>query len=272
MEHRFAGPRAVTILGLNTGTLDLTINGWGHQVGLTGEKLRVYTQSGSHRVDWKKAKGQGPALTWYKTYFDAPEGIDPVAIRMRGMGKGMIWVNGKSIGRYWISFLSPLGKPSQLEYHIPRSFIKPSENLIVVLEEEIGNPNEMDIVLVNRDTICSFITEYHPPNVRSWQRKDSKIRPVLDVVKPAAHLKCPNHKEIIAVEFASFGDPYGVCGSFLLGNCNAPVAKDVVEQQCLGKTSCSVPMERELFLKNNDACPDIKKTLAIQVKCGRKKH
>lgn len=185
-----------------------------------------------------------------------------------------------------------------IRYHIPRSFIKPSENLIVVLEEEIGNPNEMDIVLVNRDTICSFITEYHPPNVRSWQRKDSKIRPVLDVVKPAAHLKCPNHKEIIAVEFASFGDPYGVCGSFLLGNCTAPVAKDVVEQvkhivydmqlitliqanyfvvfgfeqQCLGKTSCSVPMERELFLKNNDACPDIKKTLAIQVKCGRKKH
>jgi hypothetical protein len=32
MEHRFAGPRAVTVLGLNTGTLDLTINGWGHQV------------------------------------------------------------------------------------------------------------------------------------------------------------------------------------------------------------------------------------------------
>ena len=32
MEHRFAGPRAVTVLGLNTGTLDLTANGWGHMV------------------------------------------------------------------------------------------------------------------------------------------------------------------------------------------------------------------------------------------------
>lgn len=32
MEHRYAGPRAITVLGLNTGTLDLTINGWGHQV------------------------------------------------------------------------------------------------------------------------------------------------------------------------------------------------------------------------------------------------
>jgi len=50
-----------------------------------------------------------------QTYFDAPEGHDPVAIRMNGMGKGMIWVNGKSIGRHWMSYLSPLGKPSQSE-------------------------------------------------------------------------------------------------------------------------------------------------------------
>jgi hypothetical protein len=80
-----------------------------------------------------------------------------------------------------------------IRYHIPRSFIKPSENLIVVLEEEKGNPNEMEILLVRRHTICSFITKYHPPHVRSWQRKDSKIRPVFDVVKPAAHQTCVDH-------------------------------------------------------------------------------
>ncbi|KAG6653492.1 beta-galactosidase 13-like [Carya illinoinensis] len=267
MEHRFAGPRSVTVLGLNTGTLDLSINGWGHQVGLTGEKLKVFTQSGSHRVGWKNANGQGPALTWYKTYFEAPEGNNPVAIRMNGMGKGMVWVNGKSIGRYWVSFLSPLGKPSQSEYHIPRSFIKPTENLLIILEEEKGNPEDIELVLVNRDTICSFVTEYHPPHVKSWQRKDSKIRPVVDIVKPAAQLHCPNHKKIVAVEFASFGDPYGSCGSFFTGKCSASITKEVVEQHCLGKTSCSVPIERELFIKDNDACPDIKKTLAIQVKC-----
>lgn len=36
------------------------------QVGLTGEKMKVFTQSGSHRVEWKKADGQRRALTWYK--------------------------------------------------------------------------------------------------------------------------------------------------------------------------------------------------------------
>lgn len=50
-----------------------------------------------------------------QAYFDAPEGTDPVALRMNVMQKGMIWVNGKSLGRYWVSFLSPLGQPTQAE-------------------------------------------------------------------------------------------------------------------------------------------------------------
>lgn len=54
-------------------------------------------------------------LLLLQTYFDAPEGNDPVAIRMNGMGKGQIWVNGKSIGRYWMSYLSPLKLSTQSE-------------------------------------------------------------------------------------------------------------------------------------------------------------
>ncbi|KAF2322731.1 hypothetical protein GH714_029786 [Hevea brasiliensis] len=240
MEHRFAGPRGVTILGLNTGTLDLDANGWGHEVGLTGEKGQWYTEEGSKKVTWKEVpQGEGPPVSWYK-----------------------------SIGRYWMSYVSPLGQPTQSEYHIPRSYMKPKDNLIVVLEEEQANPEKIEILLVNRDTICSFITEYHPPNVKSWERKDDKFKTVVDDVRPSAHLKCPNHKKIIAVEFSSFGDPYGACGGFSLGNCTSPLSKQVVEQHCSGKTSCSIPIERELFDKNNDACPDIQKTLAIQVKCG----
>lgn len=33
--------------------------------------------------------------------FDAPAGNDPLALDMRTMGKGMMWINGKSIGRHW---------------------------------------------------------------------------------------------------------------------------------------------------------------------------
>ncbi|KAI9097772.1 hypothetical protein K1719_025543 [Acacia pycnantha] len=79
-------------------------------------------------------------FTWYKTTFDAPPGIDPVALDHGSMGKGQVWVNGESLGRYWVSFVTPKGNPSQRWYHIPRSLLKPSGNLLVLFEEETGNP------------------------------------------------------------------------------------------------------------------------------------
>lgn len=136
------------------------------------------------------------------------------------------------------------------------------------MEEERGSPKDIEILTVNRDTICSYITEYYPPHVKSWAREESKIRPIVEMVEPAAHLKCPNYKKIVAVEFASFGDPIGTCGTFFLGKCNSPISKQIVEQYCLGKTYCTVPMKRDLFDKDKDGCPDIQKILAIQVKCA----
>uniref|UniRef100_A0A7N0UZK8 Beta-galactosidase n=1 Tax=Kalanchoe fedtschenkoi TaxID=63787 RepID=A0A7N0UZK8_KALFE len=267
MEHRYAGPRSVTVLGLNTGTLDLSLNNWGHQVSLDGELKRVFTDEGSKRVQWTPAQPNMP-LTWYKAKFDAPEGREPVAINMTSMGKGMIWVNGNSLGRYWTSYHSPLGRPTQEEYHCPRAFIKPTGNLLVVLEEEGGDAAQIDILVVNRDTICSYITEFHPPNVKSWGRRNSKIKPVVDEVKSKAHLRCPSKKVIGKIEFASFGDPYGACGNYAMGNCSSPVSQQIVEQHCLGKEMCDVPIERGMFDKGGDQCPDISKTLAIQAKCS----
>lgn len=50
-----------------------------------------------------------------KSYFDAPDGDDPIALRMTGMQKGVIWVNGINLGRYWVSYLSAIDKPTQEE-------------------------------------------------------------------------------------------------------------------------------------------------------------
>ncbi|KDP29648.1 hypothetical protein JCGZ_18810 [Jatropha curcas] len=269
MEHRYAGPIGVSLLGFSKGTVDLTLNGWGHQVGLDGEKNQLYTEDGSKKVTWTEVKKQGPTLTWYKTYFNAPEGRDPVAINMDGMGKGILWINGKSIGRYWMSYLSPLGSPTQTQYHIPRAYLKSTNNLMVILEEEEANPEKIEIFTVNRDTICSYMVEDQPATVKSWTRKRGKVIPVMDNVKPAAQLTCPNYKQIIAVEFASFGDPEGACGRYSFGKCNSPISKLVVEQLCLGKRSCSIPIDRQLFDNKKDDCPGIQKVLAVQVKCGR---
>lgn len=52
----------------------------------------------------------------YQSVFDAPKGDDPVALNLGSMGKGEAWVNGQSIGRYWVSFRTLAGIPSQTWY------------------------------------------------------------------------------------------------------------------------------------------------------------
>ncbi|KAA3462829.1 beta-galactosidase 13-like [Gossypium australe] len=269
MEKRYAGPRSITILGLNTGTLDITLNTWSHQVGLDGEKNQIYTQNGFPKVQWVKG-GPSEGVTWYKGYFDAPEGDNPVAVKMTGMGKGMIYINGRNIGRYWMSYLSPLKRPTQSEYHIPRSYLKPTMNLIVIVEDEKGDPKDIEIVLVDRDTICGFITEYHLPSVRLFEGKGGKLVALEKDLKPRVELACPSQKQIVTVEFASFGDPFGACGHYVEGNCTSPVAKQVVEKFCLGKPSCNIPLDTPDLHNKNEACPEMKKTLAIQAKCAFK--
>ncbi|KAK6946463.1 hypothetical protein RJ641_014007 [Dillenia turbinata] len=97
-------------------------------VGLDGEKVPLFTEVESYKADWKKAK-PGKALTWYKTCFDAPEGTSPVALNLSSMGKGMAWVNGRSLGQYRVSYLSPLGEPTQTVNHIPKSLLEGKEPL-----------------------------------------------------------------------------------------------------------------------------------------------
>ncbi|KAK3152512.1 hypothetical protein QOZ80_2BG0159990 [Eleusine coracana subsp. coracana] len=148
----------VTLSGLNEGKRDLSHQKWTYQVGLKGESLGLHTVTGSSAVEWANPGGKQP-LTWHKAFFNAPAGSDPVALDMGSMGKGQIWVNGHHAGRYWsyraysgscgqCSYagtyrqnrcMSNCGDLSQKWYHVPRSWLKPSGNLLVVLEEYGGD-------------------------------------------------------------------------------------------------------------------------------------
>lgn len=37
-----------------------------------------------------------------QTIVDEPTGDDPIALDMLAMGKGLAWLNGEEIGRYWL--------------------------------------------------------------------------------------------------------------------------------------------------------------------------
>ncbi|PNT68547.1 beta-galactosidase 11 [Brachypodium distachyon] len=270
LEHRQAGIDGVTIQGLNTGTLDLTSNGWGHLVGLEGERRNAHTEKGGDGVQWVPAVFDRP-LTWYRRRFDIPTGDDPVVIDMSPMGKGVLYVNGEGLGRYWSSYKHALGRPSQYLYHVPRCFLKPTGNVMTIFEEEGGGqPDGIMILTVKRDNICSFISEKNPAHVKSWERKDSHLKSVADAdLKPQAVLSCPEKKLIQQVVFASYGNPLGICGNYTVGNCHAPKAKEIVEKACVGKKSCVLQVSHEVYGADLN-CPGSTGTLAVQAKCSKR--
>ncbi|XP_015074072.1 beta-galactosidase 5 isoform X2 [Solanum pennellii] len=162
----------VVLQGLNQGHKDLSSQKWTYRAGLEGETMNLISQHGASSIEWiggaVATQGQQP-LKWYKAYFDAPEGNDPVALDMRSMGKGQVWINGQSIGRYWTATANGkcddfhyagtyrqtkcqlgCGQPTQKWYHVPRSWLKPTQNLFVLFEEIGGDVSR--ILLVKRTT------------------------------------------------------------------------------------------------------------------------
>uniref|UniRef100_A0A0E0IN08 Beta-galactosidase n=1 Tax=Oryza nivara TaxID=4536 RepID=A0A0E0IN08_ORYNI len=259
------GIQDCVVQGLNTGTLDLQGNGWGHKARLEGEDKEIYTEKGMAQFQWKPAENDLP-ITWYKRYFDEPEGDDPIVVDMSSMSKGMIYVNGEGIGRYWTSFITLAGHPSQSVYHIPRAFLKPKGNLLIIFEEELGKPGGILIQTVRRDDICVFISEHNPAQIKTWESDGGQIKLIAEDTSTRGTLNCPPQRTIQEVVFASFGNPEGACGNFTAGTCHTPDAKAVVEKECLGKESCVLPVVNTVYGADIN-CPATTATLAVQVRC-----
>lgn len=132
-------------------------------------------------------------------------------------------------------------------YHIPRAFLKPTKNLVVVFEEAGGIPHNITILTVNRDTICTFLRETTPPSVHQFERKDNQLRPIVDDLKVGARLECPPGKVMQRVEFASFGDPVGACGMYSQGKCHSPNSQKVVEEVTYTWIMCFLCVCARLF-------------------------
>ncbi|XP_024181154.1 beta-galactosidase 6 [Rosa chinensis] len=162
LESKFAGLKRVEIHCNETDQFyNFTNYAWGYQVGLLGEKLQIYREENLDNIEWNNIEGYfNQSLTWYMTFFDAPVGNDPVGLNLSSMAKGEAWINGQSIGRYWVSFLTSKGQPSQSMYHVPRSFLKDSENLLVLLEEVGGNPLHISLDTISLSSL-SESTSYH---------------------------------------------------------------------------------------------------------------
>ncbi|KAJ7965525.1 Beta-galactosidase [Quillaja saponaria] len=261
LERKVAGLRRVRVQGR-----DFTNYTWGYQVGLLGEKLQIYTNLGSSKVQWERLGSSTQPLTWYKTLFDAPVGNDPLALNLGSMGKGEAWVNGQSIGRYWVSFHTPNGNPSQTWYNVPRSFLQSSGNLLVILEEEYGNPVGISLDTVSITKVCAHVSDSYLPLVASWIGQNQTVETHQKNLERISRVQlfCPAKTRISKILFASFGTP-GDCESQAMGSCHSLNSKAIVTKACLGKSKCSIPVTSKIF--GGDPCPGLPKALLVEAQC-----
>ncbi|KAH1236768.1 Beta-galactosidase 9 [Glycine max] len=289
LEKDGAGIRGkIKITGFENGDIDLSKSLWTYQVGLQGEFLKFYSEE-NENSEWVELTPDAipSTFTWYKTYFDVPGGIDPVALDFKSMGKGQAWVNGQHIGRYWTR-VSPksgcqqvcdyrgaynsdkcstnCGKPTQTLYHVPRSWLKATNNLLVILEETGGNPFEISVKLHSSRIICAQVSESNYPPLQKLVNADLIGEEVsANNMIPELHLHCQQGHTISSVAFASFGTPGGSCQNFSRGNCHAPSSMSIVSEACQGKRSCSIKISDSAF--GVDPCPGVVKTLSVEARC-----
>ena len=115
-----------------------------------------------------------------------------------------------------------------LRYHIPRTWVHPGENLLVLHEELGGDPSKISLLMRTGQEICAHVSEADHQPADSW-------KPNLEFMSqiPEVRLNCEQGWRISRINFASFGTPGGKCGTFTPGICHVNVTSIVQQVKTL---------------------------------------
>lgn len=124
---------------------------------LLGERMKIVETFGN-TLSWKDTKGSSQGPFWFKASFAKPIEEVPIVIDLGSMQKGMIFVNGQMISRYWTIPASSRDcvlegwkmpfeyieskEPTERYYRIPVEWMK-SKNELLIFEEFGGNPEKI---------------------------------------------------------------------------------------------------------------------------------
>jgi len=271
---------------------------WLVKKGLWGEDIKIWTPETVSSISWNGNVSQttNKTLVWYAIWFTTDTANAPVSLDLGGMGKGYAWVNGHNIGRYydvlgnatcepfnytgrWIkdhqmfarddryarnersaksidstmaswwlpNFRADCQMASQRFYHVPAAWLTPGgKTLVVILEEKGGDPSTIQLVKRTGGSLC----------IQGQEHAASPYTQTL-TCSPGAYIK--------SIDFASFGTPSGQCGSFSLGSCHANSTASILQNLCIGASYCVIPITSLIF---GDPCPQMAKSLAVQVTCA----
>lgn len=79
-------------------------------------------------------------------------------------------------------------------------------------------------------------------------------------------LSAPEGYAMRSVVFASYGTPYGECGSYQLSSCNALSSMSVMNATCSGKNHCAVSASNAVF---GEPCEGNLKNLRVEMALGK---
>ncbi|KAG8371341.1 hypothetical protein BUALT_Bualt13G0077600 [Buddleja alternifolia] len=216
----------------------------------------------------------------YGAYFDLKGAGVTGPVQLKGLQNGstvdlslqqwtyQIGLRGEELGlssgssSLWVSQPTLPKRQPLICYHVPRSWLQPTANILVLFEEAGGDPTQISFAMRETTNICSRISENHPAPLDMWA-SDEETR---KITGPTLLLNCPSPNQVISeIKFASFGTPRGTCGSFRHGRCSKKDAISIVQKACIGSRSCNIGVSGNTF---GDPCAGITKSLAVEASCS----
>ncbi len=127
-------------------------------------KFAEASSPATDKGDWGFAKWEPPAdnaykevaksnlgkenlPAWWRAFFNAPTGRVAVELDLSGMTKGVVFLNGHNLGRYFSQTAGGKKVPPQLPMPLPRPYLKGKGNELVIFDEHGGNPGRIKVTV-----------------------------------------------------------------------------------------------------------------------------
>ena len=140
-----------------------TLGPWHIQPGLLGEAMQIAGDSGL-AVEWddmtpptlqQRQLGMIDHLVWHRFAFAHPGPGESLVVDLTGMSRGMLWLNGRLVGRYWLVAEGALQQgghpaistsaPTQQQYHLPIAWLR-EQNVLVIFDELGGDVTRLQLL------------------------------------------------------------------------------------------------------------------------------
>lgn len=129
-----------------------------------GVKFVEAASQATDKGDWAFAKWEAPGENefeevaksnlgkfnlpcWWRTFFNAPADRVALSLDLAGMTKGVVFLNGHNLGRYFVQTGDGKKVPPQLCMALPRPYLKEKANELLIFDEHGGNPARVKMIV-----------------------------------------------------------------------------------------------------------------------------